>query len=139
MMQLVIKGKAVEIPRYYNSDGYSLTETRIGTWIDGKPIYRMVVETTTPSVGNTDVELVSGLPLVESLIRFDSFFYASDGSSAPFAAVYNSGSQQTVRGIWYSPSGSVGTIRGQVYNKDSELNKPLVVILEYTKSTDTAS
>lgn len=32
-----------------NPNNYSLNETKIGTWIDGKPLYRRVFETTLPS------------------------------------------------------------------------------------------
>ena len=31
-------------------NNYSLSETIVGTWIDGKPIYRKVIETTSPTV-----------------------------------------------------------------------------------------
>lgn len=48
-MKIVIDGKTVELPGGGSGGGgsgaeevYSTEETRIGTWIDGKPLYRKV-------------------------------------------------------------------------------------------------
>ena len=38
---------------------YSTEETRIGRWIDGKPIYRMVVTTTVTNVQNINLAVYS--------------------------------------------------------------------------------
>lgn len=55
-MKIVVDGETVEIPAGGEEGGpssgeiYSTDETRIGTWIDGKPLYRKVFQATTPSV-----------------------------------------------------------------------------------------
>lgn len=40
---------------------YSTTETRVGTWIDGKPLYRKVVQFTSPSSAYTFTQVATGI------------------------------------------------------------------------------
>lgn len=56
-MKIIINGEAVEVggggPGGESLDIYSTEETRIGTWIDGKPLYRRVFSGTYPQQLNT--------------------------------------------------------------------------------------
>ena len=104
---------------------YSTEETRIGTWIDGKPLYRKVVIANSPS--------------------------ASDGTVIPADAEKN---YVSIRGYLNAASGSrmfFNAIEGGVYlntyrSSDNSIhiqtayagyqNKETVLVLVYTKTTD---
>lgn len=51
--------KYTNAPSMQPSNIYSTTEKRIGTWIDGKPLYQMTFEVTTPSSFTNPVELAT--------------------------------------------------------------------------------
>lgn len=114
-------------------DVYSTEETRIGTWIDGKPLYRKVVPFTFPSSGGWHNGPSFGT--VETITRFDGFVRANDGGI--FRLPYlNTG------GGW-----SIGInpdlVNGNVISLDIGgstagivVNQPAFITIEYTKPTD---
>ena len=105
---------------------YSTNETRVGTWIDGKPIYRKVVYDTTPrSAGNYNIE--HGIQNYDEIVSYKTLCYQSssvihDGSSTSALSgservtSYFNGSNISIRTSW----AIVKTI----------------IIIEYTKTTD---
>ena len=115
-----------------SGESYSTEEQVIGTWIDGKPIYRRVINSTTPNV-ETDGTLVN------------KYMYITE---------YNVETMVTLRGV--ANISGVFAYSGQVWNDYSFYlnydanekcisvtlnritwaNQPLIVILEYTKTTD---
>ena len=112
-----------------NPNDYSTTETRIGTWIDGKPLYRKVVTyTATSTIGNTsgttNISINHNISNLNSIIRTQ----ISD----------------SVDGIY--PIANGGSTANVNYYTSSVLNFRLVnialtartfyIILEYTKTTD---
>lgn len=105
---------------------YSEDEQVVGTWIDGKLIYRKVIKTFMPSVINEDTSITDA-PLVEQMIRFDAFFVDSYGAIVTADGSYSGSS----RAIWYSD----GTIRAQIYGEYSSVwtGAPITIIMEYTK------
>lgn len=81
-MKLVIGGEVVEVPGGGGSSGevYSTEETRIGTWIDGKPIYKKTIVFKNASIpsgwGNANPRIVEIPDIdIESLIDCTSQFY----------------------------------------------------------------
>lgn len=59
-----------------NEEIYSTEETVIGKWIDERPLYRQVVDITTPSTINTPITVgkIDGYP-----IRFEGYFKSPSG------------------------------------------------------------
>ena len=53
-----------------NKSTYSTTEQRVGTWINGKPLYRKVINFTTTILENTTLEINHGINNVD-MIWFD--------------------------------------------------------------------
>ena len=118
------------------NDFYSTTETVVGQWIDGKPIYRIVLETTIPTcvTNGTAVTTIysydSNIDVVTSIraiyYRENNYYWSSgytavSGSSIVSSPVYYN---TTSRGIIMA-NNSTGWNGSKAY-----------VILEYTKTTD---
>lgn len=98
---------------------YSTQEQVVGTWIDGKPLYEIVIESTLTSID------VSGLN-IEKLIYSDAL--GSDQSS-----------YGTTRWMLNSVTNNQGRI---LYINNGTLKREggfytFAVILQYTKTTDT--
>lgn len=118
---------------------YSEEETIIGTWIDGKPIYRKVIKAHTETLPR---EINVGVTNVDDLItgKFQLQQSASkDSGWRTLPWVYNGNLQSeygnaTWVGGWYF-NGTVGTVYTQVGSDISSIQK-YIIILEYTKTTD---
>lgn len=102
---------------------YSTEETRIGTWIDGKPLYRRVINaTTSPS------KLIIPFPQVNEIMLF-GWIVASNGNTC----MANSA---------YSPSSSIlyyDRLKSEIqFITQSSFwqNVPCVIVAQYTKTTD---
>ena len=106
---------------------YSTTEQVIGTWIDGKPIYRKVFNITSPQQSNTDYVDVSSLN-IETLIHLYGYYNKTGIGkfSIPFT---DSSTNYSVIFISYD-----NKIRGRF--GDASYVSDVKVIVEYTKTTD---
>jgi len=110
---------------------YSTTEKVVGTWVDGKPIYRRTWSGTVNLTAATvaDIDLVTS---VETIIDSRGMFgYYTNGSSfqyANFGAALNEGEvySATMRKI---PNHLSIRFRAQ----DNVSNAPYVVTVDYTK------
>lgn len=100
---------------------YSSTEQVVGTWL-GKPLYRVVVETTTPNALNTWKEIYTGHN-VNKIIKYG-------GHYSVFALPLNTND----RNFWFSVSSS-NNIQMAI-DASSDINKSITLWFEYTKTTD---
>ena len=113
-------------------DIYSTSETRIGTWL-GKPLYRKVIETTTPAV-STDGTLVNKSVAVN--VDNVDFIYVDK-------AIVQGGGNYNVSAIISTMSFNNG-LRFEVNSTNIVMycnstiygNAPAKVVVEYTKTTD---
>lgn len=150
-MKLIINGEEAKIPSGSSSGGvtmdqvnsaidtkldayepqevYSTEETRIGTWIDGKPLYRRVIESTTPATSGVMTNAITA-SVVDTLVSFRCSVKASDGSRAMSTWFYDVSHYFTA---WVHPYGIY-----VVLADPSVQNRPCTTILEYTKTTDQA-
>jgi hypothetical protein len=117
------------------SDVYMPDEHVVGTWIDGKPIYRRVLKVSTSTLplsintGATNIDdLVTGKLQVKQSTSQDSSW-----RTVPW--LYNAGGYGTEAwcGGWYLAES--GIIYVQAGTNLSSIQK-YIVILEYTKTTD---
>lgn len=132
-MKIVINGKTVEIPSGGGDGGasagevYSTEEQRIGTWIDGKPLYRKVYTGTTGASGE-----VKNIGVILNLDNLINLFGILKTSSKNFVSLsFSQGGYYTTLGI--------NADTNMVYvlsNSQTHLNSPVTVIAEYTKTTD---
>lgn len=128
-MKLVIGGEAVEIPGGGGGEIYSTEETRIGTWIDGKPLYRQVLQLTTPNAMEAKVAEINETIDVKHIWGFIHFtsndnILTTAPANACFSALFI---RRDPNSIWF-------------YNTNTTYyNKSITVTIEYTKTTGQAS
>lgn len=101
---------------------YSTEETRIGTWIDGKPLYRRVLLAVTPSSSGWHYDWY-----VDNHIENIAFVYGYAKIDVDSHIPVNS--EHDFR-VW----AKVNTLRCYVESGTANLNA--TIILEYTKTTD---
>lgn len=110
---------------YIISDVYSTSETKTGaTWIDGKPIYRRVFYSATNWPDNTVVGTINDLDTVVNVLS------TSCSSTNTWYTNYDDNASHNYAGV--STSGQVKVYRAVSF----VTNKPALVIIEYTKTTD---
>jgi len=109
---------------------YFTEETRIGTWIDAKPIYRKVITGTTGgSVGAWTS--IGALPDLEYPVFMYGTMLGNDNVYVTVPYASNIDGKYTAAVI-VQPSGSIEVaVFNQVW-----LNVPVTIIMEYTKTTD---
>ena len=106
---------------------YSTNETVIGTWIDGKPIYRKVITGGT----NGTVQVIYSSS-TEKIIKIEGVVHSTtDGWTIPI----NYRDLSTISYTYVTPNGSI--IFGITTNNHSvNVVNTYEIILEYTKTTD---
>lgn len=104
---------------------YSTTETVIGKWIDGKPIYRIVLDYHQTPITNLGID-VSALS-IDTLIRTDALGTDDSSNYAYPKWTLNSVSGSNSRLI-YMQNATTLKVEGSYYK--------YWIILEYTKTTD---
>ena len=100
---------------------YSTWETKIGTWIDGKPLYRKVIDGITPNT-TTDTE-VFNIPNIATLVNIK-------GMIANWLPINSIVSPENSSILYFQPDSFMMAIGS------SQMNKPFRAIVEYTKTTD---
>jgi hypothetical protein len=111
---------------------YSTDEKVIGTWINGKPLYRKVIVSTTPSsTGWSDTWYNISSLNIETCVNIGGFFSGSDGRKMTLQWADATAGYQTVVSIKgnYLSCGLGSSVSGWK-------NTSITVILEYTKTTD---
>ena len=108
---------------------YSTEEQVIGTWTNGKPLYRKVISTTLPN-GSTDIVVANNIQI---MFLDKGYFNAPSGSNNRyFTLPFINDSQQRVLG-WSLPS----TNSFHLVNEISSYNGyTCYLIMLYTKTTD---
>ncbi len=109
-----------------NYNEYSTDEKIIGTWIDGKPIYRTVLQINSISTSNSDLANIQYLH-IDNLISMNAILYTDIGGKFP-VPLHDSASNYSVLFI-----SDAGRIRGRAAIGSGTFEKMLVT-LEYTKN-----
>ena len=103
-------------------DVYSTNETVVGTWIDGKPIYRKVIKF--PVIKHNMTVLTN----VDHIINVSGYFTCTDAMQHQYNFPYNDNDIIT----WIGVHNNIVKIYTN-YTNDTLIN--LVLCLEYTKTT----
>lgn len=106
---------------------YSLEEQVVGTWIDGKPIYRKVILTNTPATANSWVDVDIGVDNIKEYINYSARFETS--GLTYFADVFE---DSTHKFMTVAKSDAIAMMVGT----SGWCSKPIALIVEYTKTTD---
>ncbi len=105
-----------------NKFNYSTEEQVIGTWTDGKPLYKRVFNLTSPSTQEATVLFALDDYNIDKIIKIDGVLYGE----VPINYFY---SESEYSCVWFS--GRQLKQKTMVYRNRSEF-----IILEYTKTTD---
>ena len=106
---------------------YSLEEKVIGTWINGLPIYRKVIVTTTPSTANSWSDVPIGIDNIKEFISYSARFETS--GLTYFADIFE---DSTHKFMAVAKSNAIAMMVGT----SNWCSKPVTLILEYTKAID---
>lgn len=109
---------------------YSTEETRIGTWIDGKPLYRKVIQATSPSSITQVAQPIASLGYAVNLIECSAVLVQSSGLHIPLPAAYGANFYASLPDI--RPNGDIYM---GVYHTNY-VGRPVTIVLKYTKTTD---
>ncbi len=104
-------------------DVYSTEETRIGTWIDGKPLYRKVISYNLPST--QDEEFDSGIKDLDKLVSATGYVNRLDGGQDAIPNVY----------YYIAHLGTSNNFHISIYT-NYYYGAQTTIIVEYTKTTD---
>lgn len=110
-------------------NNYSTGEQVIGKWIDGKPLYRKVIQPVIIIGVNATVSVPHGISNLSQVLKVDATFFWSN-KTYPFPAIYEDLSKQVA--INYIDSTNV-YIKSFGENWSTQIT---TIILEYTKTTD---
>ena len=107
-----------------NATTYSTTETVVGTWIDGKPIYRKVITITAFSTSGITVN--TGITNINEIVNVKGTFYRSELSK--YYSLDNI----------YINEWSINKTNGEITiaTTNQYVTFTGYIILEYTKTTD---
>ena len=131
-------GKTIKLANetYLVNDIYRTSETKIGIWINNRPIYRKVIEyEPSSSIGSSgaiiNVQIAHGISHLSQIIKA----FVVDGSNFiyPILGTDSSGSSVTRGSCISRIDGSNITFR--IIN-DSWSSRKWYFVLEYTKTTD---
>ena len=107
-------------------DVYSTEETVIGTWIDGKPLYRKVLSSTTISGSDVDITLPSNIDFMST----DKVEIKSGGFSF-FSDRYTNANDLIQ--IFKFNATTLRVVLGSAWKSGF---KSAIIVIEYTKTTD---
>lgn len=116
-----------------NIGKYSTDEIRVGTWIDGKPIYQKTFKITNPTTGGKDVTYDMGIGTIGTMVNIKYTLHALQNSN-----FYD------ISGNWYWTS--TGNNHYVIYNATdkkihyligsdwaSNANNYIIFTVQYTK------
>ena len=133
-MKIYSNGKMLEVGGGTAQEVYDGKEQVIGTWIDGKPLYRQVYNVRTPATVNTSSSVtVAKYPNTCQFTKINALIYQEE-SMAYTVIPATLGGSNFYAAIFLNN----GDLRLMAAHKDYT-NRPVIVIMEYTKTTDEAT
>lgn len=141
-MKIVIDGQEVSLPGGSGGESagevYSTEETRIGTWIDGKPLYRRVYTTSSPSGKGSWAKVVSNITEnIDRIITMTGAMYIGGSSTLPNAKI-----QAPLPYLESSTAYATLQLRADgiymiiAHPGTAYSGRPVIIVSEYTKTTD---
>lgn len=122
----------MQINRKLIKDVYSTTEQRIGTWIDGKTLYRKAKIITSKNSSDLYAEEISNIKEITNM--YGIAYFRSRGQPIPRVLTDNNASYALGLGDFDINSNGI-VFRFQIGSGYSNFTKAIIII-EYTKTTD---
>lgn len=110
---------------------YSTKEIRIGTWINGKPIYRKTIEINAIEAGGTGYRNISSLNIDTFFINFNKSYLKTNNIWLPLIRTHTSAINSQIEPRFNFTSGQIEIRCGSGINIQSG-----IITIEYTKTTD---
>lgn len=141
----------VDLTPYYTKDevyskseidvksNYSTTEQKIANWIDGKPLYRKVIEGTTPgSVNDSKWIVFANIPNLKDIFTLNGMVKSANDQVERYPVPYTTSYEGGIQSILFYYNVNNGNIYIKVKGNGADwyYSKPCTVIVEYTKTTD---
>lgn len=131
--QLEEGSEATTFSPYQNLDGYdnySTEEIRIGTWIDGKPLYRKVFTGTTTNDMISSSQIIANFSTTFVPVKTNGYIsnYTNNGSFIQIGQYYGTNDY-----TYYIIN--PGQIKVRI-SLDAYAGRNVIFIMEYTKTTD---
>ena len=120
-----------------NVEKYSTNETKIGTWIDGRNLYRKVITITSINTNANVTEVSISLANLNEIVNIGGSVKTSSGQYKPVTTYYmdSTGIVQRYGFCVYAITSSLMTLSYGDWWKGGAFNG-CKVIIEYTKTTD---
>ncbi len=126
----------LDVEKVNAQQNYSTEEQVIGTWIDGKLLYRKVVEISSIDANANSVDASISIPNLNEITNIGGTLKTSFGAYKPLNTVYCDGSN-IVNHYTFQVYAITGSMLTLVYGDFWKTNfGKLSTILEYTKTTD---
>lgn len=120
--------KAPSVKAVKDALSYSTTEQVVGTWIDGKPLYRIVFTGTCTATQTVIMRNASTIDLIFSY----GYVLATDNHKIPINSSFGTNGDNDCRVVQY------GTGQNTIAMQNASLfvGNSYYIVLEYTKTTD---
>lgn len=125
-MIIMVNGESVNVPDE-NYGNYKSEETIIGSWIDGKPLYRRVITDTFGDIGVWKYPYRFSESI--TVCKLEAIVFSTSGAVAQLPNIDVSNNLRTLA--------NYNTGRITIYtDNDKHANQPFTLIIEYTKDSD---
>lgn len=84
-----LAGGLAEISNDVSYDEYTEDETEVGTWIDGKKIYRKYVKVEAASLTSTETALTHGISNVDHIVGVDGIVIKGGSGTTPLTTYHS--------------------------------------------------
>lgn len=111
---------------------YLTSETVVGEWIDGKPIYRKVLDLGGIGTSSTSIERYIDGNYYDTIVNFDGYIYSGNNK----ISLTNFFSVDMYINICYSISNNLVKILINRNNAELWSEWGVKIIIDYTKTTD---
>lgn len=134
--EIYVKNDNGVFERFYsesemNKQNYSQTEQKIGTWIDGKTLYRKTIFKIAKITANTDLVINSETQNIDKIVKIDGVISSSNGVTYRQINTYNLENNITSCSMNAKIDGNI------IIRSTEDWSSPnIIVTLEYTKTTD---
>lgn len=123
-----------------SNNNYSTDEVKIGEWIDGKPIYRKIIQKDVTLQSGTSISVNHNIANIDKGLNIYGYFKNGDyDTPLPYVNAVNVG---YCINMVFCKSDSVNNDSIQIQMGSLASNfgtKTFTIVLEYTKTTDTAT
>ena len=114
-------------------DTYSTEEQRIGTWVDGKPLYRKVISSKLPKVTTEGSYVTKTIPIgVDIDFGFTEKAFYTDVYNGRISLPWITGNGSVIRGYLDVPGQQISLSSSATDTNE----QPVTIIVCYTKATD---